>query len=163
MAERITCIESINLEVSEISHERKDMIVVGSAIVRGEDIVPRGCVYIFEIIDVVPDPDRPESNRRLKLITKEEVKGAVTGLSGIGGQGFLIVAQGQKCMVRGLKEDGSLLPVAFMDMQCYVNVLKELKGTGLCIMGDALEGLWFTGYSVCCFFSYCLITCRTFY
>lgn len=51
-------------------------------------------------------------------------------------------------MVRGLKEDGSLLPVAFMDMQCYVNVVKELKGTGMCILGDALKGLWFTGYSV---------------
>jgi hypothetical protein len=51
-------------------------------------------------------------------------------------------------MVRGLKEDGSLIPVAFMDMQCYVNVVKEIRGTGLCILGDALKGLWFTGYSV---------------
>ncbi|EDN02958.1 conserved hypothetical protein [Histoplasma mississippiense (nom. inval.)] len=146
-AERIMCVKCLNLEVSEITHERKDTIVVGTALTKGEDIAARGCIYIFEVIEVVPEVDRPETNRKLKLIAKEEVKGAVTSLSGIGGQGSLIAAQGQKCIVRGLKEDGSLLPVAFMDMQCYVNVLKELKGTGMCIMGDALKGLWFAGYS----------------
>ncbi|KAJ9305483.1 hypothetical protein DTO217A2_5012 [Paecilomyces variotii] len=146
-AERVMAVKNINLEVSEHTHERKDLIVVGTAFARGEDIASRGCIYVFDVIEVVPDPERPEANRKLKLVGKEPVKGAVTGLSGIGGQGFLIVAQGQKCMVRGLKEDGSLLPVAFMDMQCYVNVVKELKGTGLCILGDALKGLWFTGYS----------------
>lgn len=124
------------------------MIVVGTAIARGEDIPARGCLYAFEVIKVAPDPEKPGTDRRLKLIGKELVKGAITGLSGIGGQGFLIVAQGQKCMVRGLKEDGSILPVAFLDMQCYVNVVKELKGTGMCILGDAVKGLWFAGYSV---------------
>ncbi|PGG98566.1 hypothetical protein AJ79_08819 [Helicocarpus griseus UAMH5409] len=146
-AERVMCLKCLSLEVSEITHERKDMMVVGTALSRGEDIAARGCIYVFEVIDVVPDVERPEFNRKLKLFAREEVKGAVTSLSGIGGQGFLIAAQGQKSIVRGLKEDGSLLPVAFMDMQCYVNVLKELKGTGMCIMGDALKGLWFTGYS----------------
>ena len=52
-------------------------------------------------------------------------------------------------MVRGLKEDGTLLPVAFMDMQCFVSVVRELEGTGLCLMGDAVKGVWFAGYMVC--------------
>lgn len=59
-----------------------------------------------------------------------------------------MVAQGQKCLVRGLKEDGTLLPVAFIDMQCYVTVVKELKGTGMCLMADAIKGVWLTGYYV---------------
>ncbi|KAL2824543.1 CPSF A subunit region-domain-containing protein [Aspergillus cavernicola] len=146
-AEHIMAMKTMSLEVSENTHERRDMVVVGTALARGEDTPSRGCVYVFEVIEVVPDPDHPETTRRLKLIGKEPVKGAVTALSEIGGQGFLIVAQGQKCMVRGLKEDGSLLPVAFLDMQCYVSVVKELKGTGMCILGDAMKGLWFAGYS----------------
>ncbi|KAL4813383.1 CPSF A subunit region-domain-containing protein [Aspergillus spinulosporus] len=146
-AEHIMAMKTMSLEVSENTHERRDMIVVGTSLARGEDIPSRGCIYVFEIIEVVPDPEQPETNRRLKLIGKEPVKGAVTALSEIGGQGFLIAAQGQKSMVRGLKEDGSLLPVAFMDMQCYVSVIKELKGTGMCIFGDAVKGLWFAGYS----------------
>lgn len=146
--EHITAVKNVNLEISENTHERKDLIVVGTSVAKGEDIPARGGIYVFEVIEVVPEPERPETGRKLKMIGKETVKGAVTALSGIGGQGFVIVAQGQKCMVRGLKEDGSLLPVAFMDMQCYVSVAKELKGTGMCILGDAVKGLWFAGYSV---------------
>lgn len=141
-------IKNINLEVSENTHERRDMIVVGTAITRGEDIPARGCIYVFEIVKVVPDPEKAETDRKLKLVGKEPVKAPVTALSGIGSQGFIVVAQGQKCMVRGLKEDGSLLPVAFMDMQCYINVVKELRGTGMCILSDAVKGTWFAGYSV---------------
>jgi cleavage and polyadenylation specificity factor subunit 1 len=146
--ESITAVENINLEISEASHERKDMIVVATTFARGEDIAARGCIYVFDVIEVVPDPEQPERNLKLKLIGSESLKGAVTALSGIGGQGFLMVAQGQKCMVRGLKDDGSLLPVAFIDVQCYVSVIKELRATGMCLIGDALKGLWFVGYSV---------------
>ncbi|KAJ5920682.1 hypothetical protein N7516_011540 [Penicillium verrucosum] len=145
--EQVTAVKNVNIEVSENTHERRDLIVVGTAIAKGEDMPARGTIYVFDVIKVAPDPEKPETGRKLKLIGKESVKGAVTALSGIGGQGFIIVAQGQKCMVRGLKEDGSLLPVAFMDMQCYVNVAKELKGTGMVILGDAVKGLWFAGYS----------------
>ncbi|KAL9591984.1 MAG: hypothetical protein Q9179_007176, partial [Wetmoreana sp. 5 TL-2023] len=145
-AEVVMSIKTMHLEMSENTHERQDVVVVGTAIIRGEDLPAQGKIYVFIIIDVVPEPDRPETGHRLKLIAREETKGAVTALSEIGTQGFLLAAQGQKCMVRGLKEDGSLLPVAFMDMQCYTSVVKELKGTGMCLMGDAVKGLWFTGY-----------------
>ena len=147
-SEMVTCIKTMNLETSEVTSNRRDLVVVGTAVVRGEDLSALGRIYVFDIINVVPDPDVPYSDRKLKLIAKEEVKGAVTALSDIGSEGFLLVAQGQKCMVRGLKEDGTLLPVAFIDMQCYVSVAKELKGTGLCLIGDAIKGVWFTGYTV---------------
>jgi cleavage and polyadenylation specificity factor subunit 1 len=146
--EVVLCINTINLEVSEQSHQRKDLVAVGTSIVHGEDLATKGCIRIFEVITVVPEPDRPETNKRLKLIVKDEVKGAVSAVSGLGTQGFLIMAQGQKCMVRGLKEDGTLLPVAFMDMQCYVTDLKNLPGTGMLAMADAWRGVWFTGYTV---------------
>lgn len=146
--EVILCIKTLNLEISETTHERKELIAVGTSTVHGEDLATKGCIRIFEVITVVPEPDRPETNRRLRLIVKDEVKGAVSAVSELGTQGFLIMAQGQKCMVRGLKEDGTLLPVAFMDMQCYVTFLKTLPRTGMLMMGDAFKGLWFTGYTV---------------
>lgn len=147
-SEVVTCIQTISLEVSEHSHERQKLVCVGTALLRGPDLPSLGNIYVFAVIPVVPEPDLPETGRALKLIAKEEVKGAVTSVSGIGSQGFLLVAQGQKCMVRGLKEDGTLLPVAFLDMQCYVSVVRELEGTGLCLMGDAVKGVWFCGYTV---------------
>lgn len=153
------CIKTMSsLETSENTPSRKTLIAVGTAFIRGEDLASAGRIYIWDIIDVVPEPGRPETNRKFKLMAKEDVKGAVTALSELGTQGFLIAAQGQKCMVRGLKEDGTLLPVAFMDMQCYVTAIKEMPGTGLCLMADAVKGLWLTGYYVCfMFYAFCLL------
>ncbi|KAI1485297.1 CPSF A subunit region-domain-containing protein [Biscogniauxia mediterranea] len=146
--ETVMCIETLNLEVSESTNERKHLIAVGTAVSRGEDLPIRGRVFVYDIVTVIPEPGRPETNRRLKLVAKEDIpRGAVTALSEIGTQGLMLVAQGQKCMVRGLKEDGTLLPVAFMDMSCYVTAVRELKGTGLCLMADAVKGVWFTGYT----------------
>jgi cleavage and polyadenylation specificity factor subunit 1 len=146
--EVIMCIETINLEVSEVTNERKQLVAVGTAITRGEDLPVKGRVLVYDLPDVIPEPDRPETNRKLKHIGKEEIpRGAVTAICAVGTQGLMMVAQGQKCMVRGLKEDGTLLPVAFMDMNCYVSSVKELPGTGLCVMADAFKGVWFTGYT----------------
>ena len=148
-SETVLCIKTMSLATSE--HEprkRQELVVIGTALIRGEDLASQGRIYVFDIIDVVPEPDRPVTGHKFKLIAKEDVKGAVTALSEIGQEGFLLAAQGQKCIVRGLKEDKTLLPVAFMDMQCYVSSAKELKGTGLCVMGDPIKGVSFVGYSV---------------
>ena len=146
--EIIMCIKTLSLEVSETTNERKQLVTIGTAISKGEDLAIKGRIYVYDVVTVVPEPDRPETNKKLKLIAKEDIpRGAVTGISEIGTQGFMLVAQGQKCMVRGLKEDGTLLPVAFMDMNCYVTALEELRGTGLCVLGDAVKGVWFAGYT----------------
>ncbi|KAI1815513.1 CPSF A subunit region-domain-containing protein [Poronia punctata] len=146
--ETAMCVETLHLEISESTNERKHLIVVGTAISRGEDLPIKGRVLVYDVVTVIPEPGRPETDKKLKLIAKEDIpRGAVTALSEIGTQGLMLVAQGQKCMVRGLKEDGSLLPVAFMDMSCYVTAVRELRETGLCLMADAVKGVWFTGYT----------------
>ncbi|KAI8962003.1 CPSF A subunit region-domain-containing protein [Daldinia sp. FL1419] len=146
--EMVMCIETLNLEVSESTNERKHLIAVGTAVSRGEDLPIRGRVIVYDVVTVIPEPGKPETNKKLKFVASEDIpRGAVTAISEIGTQGLMLVAQGQKCMVRGLKEDGTLLPVAFMDMSCYVTAVRELKGTGLCLMADAVKGVWFTGYT----------------
>ena len=146
--EMIMCIKTLNLEVSEVTYERRQMFTIGTAISKGEDIAIKGRVYVFDVVNVVPEEDRPETNKKLKLYAKEEIpRGAVTAVSEVGTQGFMVVAQGQKCMVRGVKEDGTVLPVAFQDVNCYVTSVKELRGTGLVLMSDAMKGVWLTGYA----------------
>lgn len=147
-SEIVMCVKVLNLEVSEVTNERRQMVTVGTAISKGEDLAIKGRLYVYDVVYVIPEPDRPETNKKLKLIAKEDIpRGAITGVSEIGTQGFMLVAQGQKCMVRGLKEDGTLLPVAFLDMNCYVTAVKELRGTGLCVLSDAVKGVWFVGYT----------------
>lgn len=124
------------------------MVVIGTAILRGEDQPSNGAIYVYDIVEVVPDPEVPGSNRSLSLFVREEVKGAVTCVTGIGDDGYLLAAQGQKLMVRGLKEDKSLLPIAFFDVQTQVVSLRNVKGTGLVVMADALKGIWLLGFAV---------------
>ena len=145
------CIKTMSLEISENTHKRRPLVVVGTGILRGEDLNTQGCIYVFDIIDVVPEPGHPETGRKLKLLAKVKDKGAVTAVSQVGSEGFLLAAHGQKCMVRGLKEDNTLLPVAFLDIQTYVSIARELRGTGLCVLGDAMKGIWLAGYTVCLF------------
>lgn len=146
--ETIESMMALHLEISEETKERRMVVAVGSAICKGEDLPTRGRVQVFDIVTVIPEPGRPETNKKLKLQAKEELpRGGVTSLSEIGTSGLLLIAQGQKCMVRGLREDGGLLPVAFLDMNCHILSVRELRGTGLCLMADAFKGMWFAGYT----------------
>lgn len=50
--------------------------------------------YIFEVVEVVPQPGRPHSKHKLKLLVNEPCKGAVTAISDI--NGYLVSATAQK-------------------------------------------------------------------
>lgn len=141
-------IKVMDLVTSEKTLQRKPCVVVGSGIVFGEDQLSEGHISVLDVIDVVPEPGRPETRHKFKLITSLKTKGAVTAVCEVGTEGFVVGVQGQKCYVRGLKDDNSLMPVAFMDMQTYVTFVKNISGTGLLLMGDALKGVCLTGYTV---------------
>jgi len=144
--ELITALQVMPLEISERTHEHKPCVVVASAFLRGEDMPAKGAVSVFDLIDVVPDPRHSESGVRLHAFAREETKGAVTALEAWPG-GLIGTAQGMKIMVRGLKEDGSCLPVAFLDAQCYLTRLRALGESGLWLLGDAWKGVWFGAWT----------------
>ncbi|KAF3938502.1 hypothetical protein ABW19_dt0205999 [Dactylella cylindrospora] len=136
-------VKAVELEVSEVTKERKTLITVGTGLLRGENTAARGAVYVFDVIDVVPEVGKPETNKKFKLLAREEVKGVVSTLAGM--DGYLLITHGQKCMIRGLKEDNSLLPVAFMDLNMYTTVSKTLEK--MVMFGDVLKGVSFVGFS----------------
>ncbi|KAK9366062.1 CPSF A subunit region-domain-containing protein [Lipomyces kononenkoae] len=142
-AEVALVVKCVRLQVSENSQVRRQYVAVGTGVFYGEDLPAKGYVYIFEIIEVVPEPGRPENNHKLKLIVKEDVRGVVSTLCDV--NGYLLSAQGQKVMVRALREDNSFLPVAFMDMNLYVSEAKSIKN--MILMGDATKSIWFVGFT----------------
>lgn len=87
-------VKTIEMEISEHTKERKQLVAVGTGIFKGEDHSARGGIYVFEIIEVVPEPGKPETNCKLKLVCREEVKGTVSAICGV--NGYLLAAQGQK-------------------------------------------------------------------
>lgn len=144
--EIVTSLKVVTLEVSEHTREKALRVVVGSAVHRGEDVPTKGFLTVFEILDVVPEPDVPETGVKLSEVAREETKGPVTTVESFP-HGLVGIAQGQKLMIRGLREEGSCLPVAFLDAQAYTSTLKTLGKSGFWMAGDAWKGLWFGGFT----------------
>ncbi|KAF9898896.1 Cleavage and polyadenylation specificity factor subunit 1, partial [Lobosporangium transversale] len=140
--EIVTSIETVSLESSQDASGRKMFIAVGTSYIKGEDSAMRGTIYIFDIIDVVPEPDNPQTNHKLKLLRTENVKGAVTALAAL--CGYLLTCVGTMLFVRSFEDNETLTGIAFMFVQIYVTSVKVVKNT--IMLADAYKSVWFVGF-----------------
>ncbi|KIP11832.1 hypothetical protein PHLGIDRAFT_98931 [Phlebiopsis gigantea 11061_1 CR5-6] len=141
--EFVTCVESVTLETLSTETGTKDFVAVSTTINRGEDLAVKGAVYIFEVVEVVPDAAMgPRRWFRLKLHCRDEAKGPVTALCGM--DNYLVSSMGQKIFVRALDLDERLVGVAFLDVSVYVTSLRAVKN--LLVIGDALKGVWLVAF-----------------
>ncbi|CAK7893964.1 protein Cft1p [[Candida] anglica] len=120
---------------------KKEFIVVGTGKYRMEDLAANGSYRIIEIIDIIPEPGKPETNHKFKEFFKEDTRGAVTSICEVSGR--FLVSQGQKIIIRDL-QDNSAIPVAFLDTSVYVSEAKSFGN--LLILGDSLKSIWLAGF-----------------
>ncbi|TFK70705.1 hypothetical protein BDN72DRAFT_838644 [Pluteus cervinus] len=141
--EFINALGIVTLETSSTESGTKDYLAVGTTINRGEDLAVKGATYIFEIVEVVPDPDLlPQRWYKLRLRCKDDAKGPVTAICGF--NGYLVSSMGQKIFVRAFDADERLVGVAFMDVGVYVTSLRTMKN--LLLVGDAIKSIWFVAF-----------------
>ena len=74
--------------------KKREYIVIGIGKYRMEDLAANGIFKIYEIIDIIPEPGKPETNHKFKEIFKEETRGAITSICELSGR--FLVSQGQK-------------------------------------------------------------------
>lgn len=130
----------VGLATKRFKH-RREFVVVGTGRYRMEDLGANGAFKLFEIIDIIPEPGRPETGHKLKEYNSEDTKGAVTAVSDVSGR--FLVAQGQKIIVRDVQDDG-VVPVAFLDTAVYVSEAKSFGN--LVVLGDSLQSVWLAGF-----------------
>ncbi|KAG8693476.1 mRNA cleavage and polyadenylation factor subunit [Ceratobasidium sp. 394] len=140
--EFVNAVESVPLETLSTEKGLKDYIVVGTTISRGEDLAVKGATYVFEVVEVVPEPGAKSRPYKLRLLCREDSKGAVTALCGM--NGYLVSSMGQKIFVRAFDLDEKLTGVAFMDVGVYVTSLRPLKN--LLLIGDMVKSVWFVAF-----------------
>ncbi|QPG75184.1 hypothetical protein FOA43_002534 [Brettanomyces nanus] len=141
-SEVCTSLKLMPLRVFDTLNERKNYIVVGSGKYKVEDLSTTGSWKMYEIINVVPDPEHPEAKNRMKMLTSESSKGAVLGVCELSGR--FSVIQGQRMLVRMVKKDGNAAPVAFTDTSMYSKDIKSFED--LMIIGDAFDGVVLYGF-----------------
>lgn len=119
-------------------------------------------MYIFEIVEVVPDRKGGQKRwHKLKLRCRDDAKGPVTALCGM--NGYLVSSMGQKVrfqphplscssqilrqiFVRAFDLDERLVGMAFLDVGVYVTTLRAIKN--LLVIGDAVKSIWFVAFQV---------------
>ncbi|RUP46454.1 hypothetical protein BC936DRAFT_146934 [Jimgerdemannia flammicorona] len=141
-AEQGLALECVSLESKQTATGRKAFMAIGTGFNRGEDTAMRGRIYIFDIIEVVPEPDNPQTNHKFKLLHQEDVKGAVTALCAV--NGYLVTCVGPKVIIRSFEDNESLVGVAFIDVQIYVTSVAAIKN--VILLGDAYKSIWFLGF-----------------
>ncbi|RUS19169.1 hypothetical protein BC937DRAFT_87899 [Endogone sp. FLAS-F59071] len=141
-AEQGLALECVSLESKQTATGRKSFMAIGTGFNRGEDTAMRGRIYIFDIIEVVPEPDNPQTNHKFKLLHQEDVKGAVTALCAV--NGYLVTCVGPKVIIRSFEDNESLVGVAFIDVQIYVTSVAAIKN--VILLGDAYKSVWFLGF-----------------
>ncbi|KAF7341963.1 Protein CFT1 [Mycena venus] len=140
--EFITALSCVTLETPSTETGSKEFIAVGTTINRGEDLAAKGSTYVFEIVEVVPDPAlAPKRWYKLRLRFRDDAKGPVTAVCGF--NGYLVSSMGQKIFVRAFDDD-RLVGVAFLDVGVYVTSLRTLKN--LLLIGDAVKSVMFVAF-----------------
>lgn len=143
--EQIMSLKVVSLQISEETKRRRFFLAMGTATLRGEDAGVKGNLYVFDISQVVPQPGRPETNRKLRVAWQEEVRGAVTVINEL--KGYLLSSQGQKVMVRAYGEqDKEFLPIAFFDLSMVVTVASCIRD--FVLFGDIMHSICFVGFQV---------------
>lgn len=123
--EHATGLQACSLETRQTATGRKPFLVLGTAYAKSEDRPSRGRILVFDIMEVVPEEGRPHTNRRLRLLRAEPVRGPVTAFSAI--NGHLLAAIGTKIIIHSFEGNESLDGVAFVDVSTYVRAVSVAK------------------------------------
>lgn len=130
------------IQINSKTKRKREYIIAGVANATTEDTPPTGAFHIYDVIEVVPEPGKPDTNYKLKEIFQEEVSGTVSTVCEVSGR--FMISQSQKVLVRDIQEDNSVIPVAFLDIPVFVTDSKSFGN--LLIIGDAMQGFQFIGF-----------------
>ncbi|KAH8927140.1 hypothetical protein BT69DRAFT_1278235 [Atractiella rhizophila] len=135
--ESVVCLQSVNLSSKSTVSGRRDFIAAGTMFNRGEDHSAKGTIYVFEVVEIIPNPKSPHDRFRLRLRSQEETKLPINIVGEI--NGYLIHTLGLKLYAKAWEEDERLLAVGFLDVSTYSTCVRVLKN--LILLGDAVRSM----------------------
>eukprot|EP00923_Selenidium_pygospionis_P050253 GHVN01086785.1.p1 GENE.GHVN01086785.1~~GHVN01086785.1.p1 ORF type:complete len:1146 (+),score=128.11 GHVN01086785.1:2-3439(+) len=137
--EHVTVLKSVLLRSNETKSGVRPFIICCTVFMEPEAISLKGTIYVFDPVEIVPDPNNPKKRFKLKLVSKVSIKGAVTALCGV--QGYLATAQTTKTIIYKMEEEG-LTPTGFSDTAVCGASMAGIKN--YFVYGDEVRGLfWF--------------------
>jgi hypothetical protein len=122
--EHVSCLKIVNLPFEGHSSGFRSYLAASTINCYNEDVNSRGKIFIFDVIETVPEPDKPLTNIKMKIIFEKEQKGPVSCLESV--NGYLIGGVGQKVFIWEYINN-ELIGKAFIDTHFFVHRMVALK------------------------------------
>ncbi|XP_038067908.1 cleavage and polyadenylation specificity factor subunit 1-like [Patiria miniata] len=139
--EHVTCLKVVNLSCEGSMTGKKCFIAAASTRVFSEDVQCTGKVFIYDVIEVVPEPGQPLTKNKIKVLYDKEQKGPVSSLCDC--MGYLLTSVGQKVYLWTFK-DNDLLGLAFIDTQIYIHRAVCVKN--FILVADVTKSIYLLQY-----------------
>jgi cleavage and polyadenylation specificity factor subunit 1 len=134
--EHVMALKMVMLAYEGAQSGLKGYICMGTNFNYSEDITSRGRILLFDLIEVVPEPDKPWTKYKLKQIYSKEQKGPVSAVACT--NGLLVTSVGQKVYLWQLK-DQELTGVAFIDTNIFIHQMTSIKS--LILVADVYKSI----------------------
>lgn len=134
--EHVTALKIVMLTYEGAQSGLKEYICMGTNFNYSEDITSRGRILIFDLIEVVPEPDKPWTKYKLKQVYAKEQKGPVSAITST--MGFLVTSVGQKVYLWQLKDE-DIVGVAFIDTNIFIHQMVSIKS--LILVADVYKSV----------------------
>lgn len=123
--EHVTALKALHLRSQERANGLKIFICIGTTTILGEDFAAKGRILIFDVIEVVPEPGKPLTKHKLKLLYDKEQIGPISAIDQV--DGLLFTCIGKKIFMWNFKDTKELIGVAFIDAEMYIHCVCTIK------------------------------------
>lgn len=104
---------------------KSPFLVVCTTFVEGEDRPAKGRLHVLEMISVVPEPENPFKDCKLKVLGVEKTKGSIVQCEEV--RGNIVLCLGTKIMIYRVDRSSGIIPVGFHDLHTFTSSISVVK------------------------------------
>ncbi|KAF7683631.1 Protein cft1 [Astathelohania contejeani] len=132
-------IKSLVLHDKQSKNEKTEFIIACTSCLKGEDNQTRGRLLVFEIMNIVPEKDKPYICRKLKVLGIENTKSPIIQCEEV--RGNIVLAMGTRIMVYEVDRSEGINAIAFHDLHTFTSSIAVIKN--YIIASDIYRGISF--------------------
>ncbi|KAM0671722.1 pre-mRNA cleavage and polyadenylation [Ordospora colligata] len=137
--EHVFYVKYLTLDDRQGNHGKSQFLVVCTTMIEGEDKPAKGRLHVLEIISVVPEPENPFKDCKMKVLGIEKTKGSIVQCEEI--RGKIALCLGTKIMIYKVDRSKGIIPVGFYDLHIFTSSISVVKN--YILASDIYRGLSF--------------------
>lgn len=137
--EYIFHVKYLILDDMQGNYGKSPFLLVCTTFIEGEDRPARGRLHVLEIISVVPSPESPFRDCKLKVLGIEKTKGSIVQCSEV--RGKIALCLGTKIMIYKIDRSTGIIPIGFYDLHIFTSSISVMKN--YILASDIYRGLSF--------------------